>query len=160
MANSNVANKQVNTDITVEEAIKNIDRKKANLEQFANLSRSVSGGGNSNGGGTLNCFDPSEVGNIDWPFLTECCYWGYVQYCLDHDLEVGKANVSDKDIQATCVIKTEQRTNTAGKPLEGKYNYTYKNLKTGETKISRPEVKKHLTATDYKARLNLVLKRS
>ena len=160
MANSNVADKQVNTDITVKQAIKNIDRKKANLEQFANLSRSRKGGGDSDSGGTLNCFDPNEVGSIDWPFLTECCYWGYMAYCLENDLVPGEAKVSDKNIQTMCVIKTRPQTNTSGKVLEGKFIYTYKNLKTLETKESKQVVKKHLTATDYKARLNLVNKRS
>ena len=160
MANSNVANKQVNTDITVEEAIKNIDRKKASLEQFKDVPHSHSGGGASTEGTTLNCFNPDEAGNIEWPFLAVCCYWGYMAYCLENDLVPGEAKVSDKDIQAMIVIKTEPRTNTAGKVLEGKFIYTYKNLKTGITKKSNQQVIKHLTASNYKARLNLVNKRS
>ena len=160
MANSNVANKQVNTDITVKQAIENIDKRKADLGQFGDLSVSKAGGGKSIDGTTLNVFDPVKAETIDWPFLASCCYWGYVAYCLENDLEVGKAKVSDKDIQAMCVIETRPQTNTSGDVLENKFVYTYKNLKTGAVKEAVQPVKFHLTASNYMARLNLVLKRS
>jgi hypothetical protein len=157
MANSNTANNQVNAEVSVKQAIANIDKKKVDLGQLPDLTESTKGGGSK--GNATNVFDHNKASNINWPPIPACAYWGYQHLCIENGLTSGKDGFTDSEIEKVIIIKQEAERNSKGNET-GRTFYTYKNLKTGKTYKSVQRLNKHLTASGYAKRMNEVLTRS
>jgi len=157
MSNSNEANNQVNADISVKQAIANIDKKKVDLGQLPDLTESTKGSGSK--GNATNVFNPNKASDIDWPPIAACGYWGYMHLCIEKGLAAGKDGFTDDEIMKVIIIKQEAERNSKGNET-GRTFYTYKNLKTGKTYKSVQRLHKHLTASGYAKRMSKVLDRS
>ena len=96
MANSNTANNQVNAEVSVKQAIANIDKKKVDLGQLPDLTESTKGGGSK--GNATNVFDHNKASNIKWPAIPACAYWGYQHLCIENGLILSSFSFSTNTI--------------------------------------------------------------